>query len=489
MQHTTECPRADSVDAEPLLGALKQSIGTQKFNAWFKHGTRFSFEDGHVKLTVPNPFVANWIETHYHGEIAAAVESHIGEGKRILITIDPELSGDFRKRQLDAQAEIVTRTTQGRSRMRMAPTPVRLKHRLDDFVVGKCNKLAYSAAMAVAGGKQAPFNPLFIHGHSGLGKTHLLQGICHSISRIHKNGQPMSWRYVSAEQFTNEFITALRQKKIDSFRSRYRYLDLLAIDDVHFLSAKKATQDEFLHTFNALDNVGGRIVMASDAHPRMVGELNAHLASRFVAGMVVRIDAPELPTRLEILRKRAKAMKLKVPSDVLEYIAAHIHGSVRELEGSLVKLAAVAALESGKITRQMATETLADHLARTDSALTFGDIEEAVAGYFGITPADLHSSRRTRTVSAARMTAVFLARRHTQMSYPEIGRFMGKNHSSVVLAVQRMEQLLAGEGEIAWTSPMGAKSVPAAKLVELLSEQIAYRRSSDPHPAGKPNRR
>lgn len=166
-------------------------------------------------------------------------------------------------------------------------------------------------------------------------------------------------------------------------------------------------------------------------------------------------------------------MKLRVPTEVLEYIAMHIRGSVRELEGALVKLAALAALEEDPITLPMATNALADHLARTDSALTVGEIEAAVAGYFGITPADIHSSRRTRTVSAARMVAAFLARRHTQMSYPEIGRFMGKNHSSVVLAVQRMEQLLSDNGELTWMSPMGPKSLPAAKLVELLSEQIA----------------
>ncbi len=473
MKTMKESVCAETGVAERLLATLQDRIGAQRFNAWFKHGTRLTVRDDHVKLTVPNPFVANWIEAHYQSEIAAAVETHVGDDRRILITIDPTLSTDLRKRQRDTQADIVTRTAEGRIRPRTPLPPIRLKYKLEDFVVGNSNKLAYSAALAMAGKAKAPFNPLFVHGHCGVGKTHLLQGICNALSRFRGNGAEGGWRYVTSEQFTNEFITSLRMKKIDKFRERYRKLDLLAIDDVHFLSAKKATQDEFLHTFNALETVGSRIVMASDAHPRLVGELNAQLVSRFVAGMVVKIDAPEQSTRVEILRRRARGMKLRVPTEVLEYIAMHIRGSVRELEGALVKLAALAALEEDPITLPMATNALADHLARTDSALTVGEIEAAVAGYFGITPADIHSSRRTRTVSAARMVAAFLARRHTQMSYPEIGRFMGKNHSSVVLAVQRMEQLLSDNGELTWMSPMGPKSLPAAKLVELLSEQIA----------------
>ncbi len=278
---------------------------------------------------------------------------------------------------------------------------------------------------------------------------------------------------MTAEQFTNEFITALRHKKIDEFRARYRRLDLLAIDDVHFLAAKKATQEEFLHTFNTIASAGRQVVLASDAHPRMVGELNEQLVSRFLAGMVVKVQAPDQATRLEILRRRAGQLRLVVAGEVLEYIAMHVRGSVRELEGAVLKLAAVAALEGGTVTLTMANDAMADHLARTDSSVTLGDIEAAVAAFFGITPADIHSSRRTRTVSVARMVSMFLARRHTRMSFPEIGRFMGKNHSSAVLAVQRMEELLARAGQVEWLSPMGPKSQDASQIVELLTGQFA----------------
>ena len=251
---------------------------------------------------------------------------------------------------------------------------------------------------------------------------------------------------------------------------------MLAIDDVHFLSAKKATQDEFLHTFNAIESAGRRVVMASDSHPRMVGELNEPLVSRFVAGMVVRVDAPDRATRLEILTQRARAMKMSVPQEVLDYVALHIRGSVRELEGTLIKLSALAVLHGGSVTRELASSALAEHLARTDSAITLGDIEAVVTTYFGITPADIHSSRRTRTVSVARMIAMFLARRRTRMSYPEIGRFMGKNHSSVVLAVQRMEKCLAAEGNLDWITPAGRKSMSAAELLEAITGQLTDER-------------
>jgi len=458
---------------QQIYQTLREEIGTRKFNAWFKHGTRLTIEDGHIKLAVPNPFVANWIEGHYRGNIAQVAETHTGTKRPVVVTIDAALAGETRRTDLDAQADLVNRSGIGRLRQ---PIQIRrsqsLGHKLDDFVVGKSNRLAYSAALAMAGVKAPPFNPLFVHGACGVGKTHLLQGVCMQAARIHRRGQPLTWKYVTCEQFTNEFIQSLRAKNIAQFRTRYRQLDLLAIDDVHFLSGKKATQDEFLHTFNAIETAGRRIVLASDAHPHLVGALNEQLVSRFVSGMVVKVDAPDTETRLSILMRKARQMKLKVDHEVLQYVADHIHGSVRELEGALTKLAALSALEGAPVGLEFARSALADHLSRTDSAITLGHIEATVSAFFGITPADIHSSRRTRTVSTARMICFFLARRYTQMSYPEIAQAMGKNHSSAVLAVQRMQRVLDAAGELKWTGPMGGKSMLASRLLEMLSEQF-----------------
>lgn len=471
MASGAESLRADDA-MRSIYESLHERVGTQKYNAWFKHGTRLSLEDEHVSVAVPNPFVANWIESHYRSDIAEVVEAHTGLKRRVSVTIDPELVMNIRKRDLDSQADIVQKTCQGRARFRdPAPSQI-LRYDLKDFVVGESNKLAYSAALAMAGEAKPAFNPLFIHGVCGVGKTHILQGVCSQVSRMRRKGRPFTWKYVTGEQFTNEFIQSLRGKKVAEFRQRYRQLDVLAIDDVHFLAAKKATQDEFLHTFNAIESAGNRVVMASDAHPRLVGDLNEQLRSRFMSGMVVKVDAPDPVTRLSIVTRRARILKLKVSKQVLEYIASHIQGSVREAEGTLIKLAALSALDNTEVTLEMARSVLADHLVRTDSVLTLGSIESVVSAFFGITPPDIHSSRRTKTVSVARMVTIFLARRHTQMSYPEIARAIGKNHSSAVLAVQRMDKILAGNADLTWNSPMGSKSINAAELLDMLSGEF-----------------
>lgn len=471
MNSTTETVRAETDAAGQIMQCIAQRVGAQKYSIWFRHGTRIEVDEQAVRMLVPNAFIGNWIENHFQADIAASVQQCLGQALPVLVSVDADLSGQMRQRQLDGQAQSVAQASQGTVRIRPSQAR-RLAHRMDDFVVGECNRLAFSAARAVASGSAVPFNPLFLHGPCGVGKTHLLQGVCNAVDSVQRDGKPMSWKYVTAEQFTNEFISSLRAKKLDEFRGRYRRLDLLAIDDVHFLANKKATQDEFLHTFNTLASSGAQVILASDAHPKLVGELNAQLVSRFVAGMVVKIEAPDLATRVEVLSRRAARLNVKAAPEVLEYIARHIRGSVRELEGALMKLSALAALEAKPLTLELATEALAEHFARTESVVTLGDIEATVAAYFGITPADIHSSRRVKTVTVARMVAMCLARRHTRMSYPEIGRFMGKNHSSVILAVQRMEKLLSADGNLEWTSPMGERSAPAAKVLQTLGEQL-----------------
>ena len=472
MNRQAPSPCAESAGSQDILADLQRRLGPRKYNAWFRHGTTVDVTDAHAQVSVPNPFVANWIEKHYAPDVAAAVAAATGKDLPVVVTIDPELSGQLRKKQLDVQADIVTRTRSGTGRTAYVAPPATMRHRLDDFVVGQSNRLAWSAARAVVGG-QVAFNPLFIHGPCGVGKTHLLQGICNAAGSATRNSRPLAWRYVTGEQFTNEFVHALRRRKFAEFRARYRGLDLLAIDDVHFLASKNAIQEEFLHTFNAIEAAGKQIILASDAHPRMVGQLNAQLASRFVAGMVVKIDAPDKTTRLEILRRKSDQMKLAIAPEVLEYVARHVRGSARELEGTLFKLAALSALETAPATIDMARSALADHLSKTDSAMTLGDIESTVSAFFGITPADMHSSRRTRTVSAARQVAMFLARRNTPMSYPEIGRAMGKNHSSVVLAVKRMEKALADDADLQWTGAMGRKAMRAQDVLTLLSDELS----------------
>ncbi|MCL2700238.1 MAG: chromosomal replication initiator protein DnaA [Phycisphaerae bacterium] len=460
-----------SPNLQAVLSALEKRLGTQKFNAWFRHGLRLTLEGDVLRVFASNAFAANWIDTHYSRDLSAVATEQLALAVTVSVAVDHGLTGDLRKRQRDSQATAVDMAVQGRARSRQAGEASPLRHRLEGFVIGESNRLAYTSATAMLG-ETPPFNLLFIHGSCGVGKTHLLQGVCNLTSRGVRGGRVMKCRYVTGEQFTNEFIQSLRAKKIEEFRARYRSLDLLAIDDVHFLSAKKATQDEFLHTFNAIESAGKLILMASDAHPRLVGEMNEQLTSRFLSGMVVKVGSPDEALRGEILRRRAKEMKLNADAEALAYVAQHVRGSVRELEGAMFKLSAIAALSGSAVTRAVAAEALADHLARGDSAVTLGGIEAIVSAFFGITQADLHSSRRTRTVSTARMVAMFLARRHTRMSFPEIGKAMGKNHSSVVLAVQKMEAALAENADLDWLSPMGTKTMPASDVVQVLAEQL-----------------
>ncbi len=472
MEDTTITVRAerDAAAVRGVMQRLQERIGTGRFNAWFRHGTRVSLDDGLVRVSVPNPFVAQWIEGHFQSDIRHAAASDPAAEMRVVIAVDASLCDELPRRQLDLQADFVHRAAEGRARPRSGPPTANvLRYRMDDFVIGRSNQMAASAAMALAESDEPPFSHLFIHGPCGVGKTHLLQGIC---ELVQARGGRGTWRYVTGEQFTNEFVTALRRKQTNEFRERYRRLDLLAIDDVHFLANKRATQEEFLHTFNAIQSAGRRIVLASDAHPKLVGELSEQLVSRFVAGMVVRVDSPDLTLRKEILRRKAREMRLALGDEVLQYVASNVRASVRELEGTVVKLAAVAALGDGPVTTDLVRSVLADYLARADSAVTLADIEAGVAAFFGITVPDLHSSRRTKTVSVARMVAMHLARRHTRMSYPEIGRAMGKSHSSVIAGDQRMERLVQSGAPVEWQTPMGPKSEPADRLLTMLSEQI-----------------
>jgi len=342
---------------------------------------------------------------------------------------------------------------------------------LDTFIVGAKNELAYNAAKTVAQQEKSPFNPLFYHGGYGVGKTHLLQGICNEIAKNRPNAK---WLYTSAEDFANQYVLALKTRRLDAFRNRFRNLDILAIDDIHFLSNKTAMQEEFLHTFNSIDLAGKQIVLASDAHPKEISALCEKLVNRFVSGMVIRIDPPDFDTRCRILIHRAKKMKQPLRKEVVEYIAGSISSSVRELEGALFKVMAYSALTQKPISLEEAQEVLSEHIARTDPVVHHSDITAAVAEFFHLSPADLYSARKERTVSLARSLAMYLTRRFTKMSFPEIGKVMGnKNHATVILACRKIEKALEQNAPLRWRSPTGFRSVPAKELLDRLMEKIS----------------
>ena len=473
-QYKTKKQGYDDSEITAINQVLAEKVGPQKHRIWFRNSTRFTLTDEYLKVDVPNLFIASWIENHFSSQISQAVQEVTGKARKLAFAIDPALSGHQRPRQLDCQALSVERAHNQGPERRLKTQSVskrRLKLTLDTFVVGRCNELAYNAAKAVAREKQSPFNPLFFHGGYGLGKTHLLQGICNEVSKARPG---TNWLYLSAEDFANQFILALKTKKLEAFRRRMRQTDLLAIDDIHFLASKPSTQEEFLHTFNTINLAGRQVILASDAHPKMIGQLSEKLVNRFVSGMVAKIDTPDLETRCQICTQYARAMKWHIPESVIRYIAENLRSNVRELEGALLKLIAYAALQKQKINLHMAREVLAEHLARTDPIVHISDIESAVATFFGTTPAFLHSSKKDRTVSLARHFSMYLARKHTKMSYPEIGRFMGnKNHATVIMACKKVEEQLRQNAQLNWHGSSGNKVSKARTTLSRLEKSIS----------------
>jgi chromosomal replication initiator protein len=482
---TDESSRTAGSVVDAIGETLAERIGPQKYRIWFQSCTRFVLAEGYLKIGVPNSFLANWLESHFLREIKAAAHSATGTHLKVTFAIDSELSGGRRRAPAETHAQ--DKNIQQRPARPMAKTPPRsaknLKLTLDTFVVGPPNELAHSAAKAVVREQQSPFNPLFIHGGYGVGKTHLLQGICNGVAKVRPH---TNWLYMSAEDFANQFVLALKTKKLEAFRHRMRQTDLLAIDDVHFLASKPSTQEEFLYTFNTINLAGKQVVLVSDAHPKMIGQLSEKLVNRFVSGMVVKIEPPDFQTRCEICRHFARRMVTSAFGDreqrqssalsesVIRFVAERVRTNVRELEGALLKLVAYAALQDEKITLPMAQTVLAEHIERCDPIIHVTDIETTVADYFGTTPATLHSAKKDRTVSLARHFSMYLTRKHTKMSSSEIGRVMGnKNHATVLVACKRVEDLLQRNEELNWQGPHGNKIAKAQAIISHLEDSIA----------------
>jgi chromosomal replication initiator protein len=462
--------------AESTIGAINdaiaQKIGQQKFRIWFKNSTRLTLADGLLKVGVANSFMATWLESHFHAEIADSARAVLGDNCQLCFTIDPQLCDHHHSPGApDRQVAQAAKFPSDAPSQTTASSAQRVKLRLDNFVVGPSNELAYNAAKAVVCDKQSPFNPLFIHGGYGLGKTHLLQGIC---NELRKSRPAASWLYLSAEDFVNQFVLALKTRKLEAFRGRMRRTDLLAIDDIHFLASKPSTQEEFLHTFNTLDLSGRQVVLACDAHPKMIGQISDKLVNRFVSGMVVKIDTPDFRTRCEICRQYALGINKHVPEEVISYVADNLKSNIRELQGALLKLVAFASLQNTKIDLAMAGAVLAEHIERCDPMVHVSDIESAVASFFGITPAAIHSSKKDRTIALARHFTMYLARKHTRMSSSEIGRLLGnKNHATVLLACRKVEEQVAQNAQLNWQGPAGNKVCQAKTILEQLEKIIA----------------
>jgi chromosomal replication initiator protein len=501
-----------------LADAIAQRVGQQRFHVWFNNSTRLNLKHDGLEIAVPNDFISEWIGTHFRKPIQDAAHEVLGCSLPVRFNVVPQLfemgsrldaeeKGETRAvavaKQLDDDAprlprkaaflETATpvhpapRKTNGHATLARSAAPAvsaaapviaqrdafnavpRLRHEISTFVVGPSNQLAYNAAMYVAEFPGVQYNPLFIHGSCGLGKTHLLQGLCKKFAEFHPTKR---WMYLTGEEFTNEFLTALRNNKLDQFRRRVRDLDLLVIDDVHFLGGKKATQEEFLHTFNAIEAMGRQVVMASDNHPKLIEEFGESLINRFVSGMVVRVDPPNFGTRCDILRALSDRYRLGLDEEVINWIARRVTQNVRELEGAVNRIAAHVKLTGRKPDMAMAQESLGDLDKQLVQPIRPEAILEGICEYFGLAHKDLMSGRRQRTISLARSVAMYLVRKTAKLSFPEIGTRMGKrNHSTVISACRRIERAVSRNEKLVWTSSVGDREEEAVELIQRLEEQ------------------
>jgi len=453
---------------------VAQLIGASRFQTWFDNSATFQLEGELLSVHVANEFVGNWIRTNYLAHLIEATRKVVGIEPRVLVRVTNGRHGDGASRVEGRGEALGVQLTTPAHPPRTAQRP-RLRGELDTFVVGPSNELAFAVVSSVANFPGQSFKHVVLHGGCGLGKTHLLQGICNRLAQVHPS---LEWRYLSGEEFTNEFICAVKSGRLDEFRARARHVDVLVIDDIHFLANKKATQDEFLHTFNAIDASGKTVVLSSDRHPRNIASLSEPLVDRLIAAMVVEVYPPDFATRREILRRRAVAMGRPLPDEVLDFLARRITRNVRELEGALHQLVAMASLTKESIGLDLARRTV-EQCGSRGRRPDPDDIERLTAAHFGVTCEALRSDSRDRTVTQARAIAMYLLRKHTCLSSPEIGRRLGnKQHSTVLMAVRRVQMALDHGGTALWRTPGGIREVPMAEVLDELEQRLLQRRES-----------
>jgi chromosomal replication initiator protein len=428
---------------DDVLGRIESKVNRHSYYTWFKPTMFVADTGGTIHVRVPNPLFRDWLTKHYSAVITEALGelerrdtglSFLTEGEeppaqaREDHTPEPALEADS---ALDPP-EVVSAPITGTSGLNP-------RYTFDTFIVGPSNQFAHAAARAVAEAPSRSYNPLFIYGGVGLGKTHLM----HAIGRyVLQHSQGSKLTYISSERFMNEMINAVRYDRTLEFRERYRSVDVLLVDDIQFLAGKEGTQNEFFHTFNALYDAQKQIVVSSDCPPHEIPSLEERLRSRFEWGLIADIQSPDLETKVAILKKKAEAEAVPLPDNVAIYIAGKIKSNIRELEGSLIRLVAYASLTGTEISLALAQDVLKNILDHDEKAVTIEIIQKFVADYYQLKPNELKSRNNSKSVAIPRQVAMYLCKHLTHASLPEIGRcFGGKHHSTVIHSIRKIEDL------------------------------------------------
>ena len=446
-----------------ILQIVRGQIPEVEFRTWFEQADAVGFEDGVFVITVPHSFARDWFKSHYVTVIERSLAELGVQSPKVAFQVVSAPAGE----QQDLFSTVVDaapgrnggpdggRGAGSADGGREAPDGRRILPRLNpkyvfsNFVVGPNNNLANAAAQAVVETPGRTYNPLFLYGESGLGKTHLMHAVGHATIERHPH---MSVEYVTTETFTNELINAIGDKKMTAFRDRYRSIDLLLIDDIQFIAGKNYTQEEFFHTFNALYESGKQLIVSSDRPPKDIPTLEKRLRTRFEWGLITDVQAPEFETRMAILKMNAEYRGVKVAPDVIDYIARHVTSNIRELEGALVRAILYASMNQAPLNRQTVAKALSDVFAPSDINLTMPDIVKLTCKTFNVASDDVRGKSRRQELVVPRQVSMYLIRELTTHSYPEIGQyFSGRDHSTVMYAVQKVTAALEVDAELSRT--------------------------------------
>jgi chromosomal replication initiator protein len=418
---------------QQVLDVVEKKINQQSYNTWFKPTQLLKYDDKALYIRVPNSFFEDWLNDHIDVVLEAARLAGLGEINVIYITEK-------------APVELAATVSQGKLDFESIDNTLNPKYTFETFVVGSSNQFAHAAALAVGEKPSKAYNPLFLYGGVGLGKTHLMHAIGHMIKL---NNKQLRLTYVSTEKFTNEVINAIRYDKMLSFNERYRNNDVLIIDDIQFIAGKERTQEVFFHTFNSLYDTHKQIIVSADCPPREIPTLEERLHSRFEWGLIADIQPPDLETKVAIIKKKAERQNITVPDNVALYIASKIRSNIRELEGALIRLIAYCSLKGSEITLSMAQETLHDILGPGERAITIEMIQKTIADHFKMRVQDLKSKNNSKSVTLPRQICMYLCKKLTGASLPRIGREFGnKHHTTVLHSVNKIDLLLKQDREL-----------------------------------------
>ncbi len=428
------------------LETIKSELSEVSFNTWIKSCEPISISSDTITISVPNSFTQDILDKRYKDLVANSIEVVCSKLYKIEFVIASEA---YEKEELknDASNNSSSKSIVVNDEMSSTLNP---KYTFNSFVIGNSNRFAHAASLAVAESPAKAYNPLFIYGGVGLGKTHLMHAIGHYILDNNPSARVV---YVSSEKFTNELINAIKDDKNEDFRNKYRNVDVLLIDDIQFIAGKERTQEEFFHTFNALHDANKQIILSSDRPPKEIPTLEDRLRSRFEWGLIADIQVPDFETRMAILKKKADVENLNVANEVMGYIATKIKSNIRELEGALIRIIAYSSLTNREVTVDLASEALKDIISKKQGKhITIDLIQDVVSSYFNLRVEDLKSQRRTRNVAHPRQIAMYLSRKLTDMSLPKIGEeFGGRDHTTVIHAYEKISENLKTDDSLQHT--------------------------------------